>query len=113
MPTSQIVDRGKRSEPRTPALATVAFPRFSAGVSIRPLVEYHFELVTAEPDPAFRGDTPLNRDEHWLVFGLRTDLTRAFAFDLGTEIALRSVGFPHGPPLAPYRLIAGAAFILR
>jgi hypothetical protein len=96
------------------ALGLDASIRVDAGrFTVRPLAEYHVEIVTAGPDVAFRSDTPFNRDQHWVVFGLRTDLTKALALDLGTEIAFRSVGVPYGPPLAPYRLLAGAAFVFR
>jgi hypothetical protein len=91
------------------AAIAVAQGRFA----LRPLAEYHLEVVTDHPDPAFRNEPPFNRDEHWLAFGLRTLVGPDLAFDLGTEIALRSVGFLHGPPLAPYQLLVGAAFTVR
>lgn len=91
--------------------AAIRIPR--RHVTLQPLVEYHLEVITAGPDPAFSDSLPSNRDQHWVAVGLRAHVGPAFAFELGTEVALRSVGYPFGPPLAPYRILAGAAFDLR
>ena len=90
------------------------------GVALEPYAEYHVELVTGEPEPAYSAfmppecDMPMrkcidNRDQQWLSFGLRAQLRRGFAVSAGVDITLRSVGFPYGPALLPWNLIVGVA----
>ena len=90
--------------------ADAPLERFTAPVPLQPFVEYHAEIVTASADPAFsNGATigPANRDQQWLTLGLRARVYRALTLDAGVDIGLRSVGYPYGPPLAPWDLIFG------
>ena len=89
-----------------------ALPLARGRVTLQPLLEYHVDVVTAGFDPAFANDFPVNRDQHWVAGGLRAHVESGVAFELGTEIALRPVGYAFGPPLPPYRLLAGASFTL-
>jgi hypothetical protein len=81
-------------------------------VALRPFGEYHVEIVTAHPDPAFQDLTPMNRDQHWLTLGLRVYVGRRIVINGGTDLLIRSVGFPFGPPLPPYDVFAGLAIPL-
>src|SRR5262245_31259598 len=86
--------------------------RFTAPVPIRPFAEYHAEIVTASPDPAFAGidgDTR-NRDQHWLTFGVRVGVYRGLTLDTGVDVGLRSVGYEFGPPLPPWDWIFGIGY---
>ena len=87
-------------------------------VSVRPFVEYHLELVTVAPDPTFDAFRPPmcgagrtmcrdNRDQQWVTLGVRTQGVGGFGFVAGLDVAMHSVGFPYGPPLPPWNLIAG------
>lgn len=79
-------------------------------IPIQPFVEYHAEIVTASADPAFKDFTnPNNRDQHWMTFGLRARARSGLTLALGTNVALRSVGYQYGPPLPPYDVIFGLA----
>jgi outer membrane protein OmpA-like peptidoglycan-associated protein len=47
-----------------------------------------------------------------MTFGLRARAPSGLTFAAGTNVALRSVGYQYGPPLAPYDVIFGLAFPL-
>jgi outer membrane protein OmpA-like peptidoglycan-associated protein len=99
-----------------------------ADMSVQPFVEYHFEYVTAAPDRAFdryrpplcRGSSRMaptnaltcsdNRDQHWLTFGIRTQIGGGLDIDLGVDLAMRHVGYPYGSPLLPYNVVFGLAY---
>jgi hypothetical protein len=81
-------------------------------LGLRPFGEYHVEIVTAHPDPAFQDLTPANRDQQWLTLGLRVHAGTRIVVNLGTDLLIRSVGFPFGPPLPRYDLFVGLAIPL-
>jgi outer membrane protein OmpA-like peptidoglycan-associated protein len=92
----------------------VDFPieRYTGAIPLRPFAEYHAEVVTASPDPAFanvQGDLK-NRDQHWMTFGLRARVLQGLTIDAGMDIGLRSVGYEYGPPLPPWDLIFGIGY---
>jgi outer membrane protein OmpA-like peptidoglycan-associated protein len=98
------------------------------GMGLRPFVEYHLEMITAAADPAFMdyqpplcrgsstsaGGPPCrdNRDQQWLTLGTRLQARGGFTVAAGFDVALHSVGFPYGPPLAPWNLLFGIAYPL-
>lgn len=86
-----------------------------------PFLEYHLEIATGGADTAFadymspkcpaNGKTCReNRDMQWLTFGLRASVYQGLTAELGVDVRLRSVGFPYGPPIAPYNIIFGLAY---
>ncbi len=92
-------------------------------VPLQPFAEYHAEIVTANADPAFSDYMPpacgdmahpckYNRDQHWVSLGVRARVYRGFTLDVGSDIALRSVGYPYGTPLPPYNFVFGMSFPL-
>lgn len=88
-------------------------------VHVTPFFEYHLDIITADANAAFddylppkcgaAGGAPCsdNVDQHWIGFGVRTQALRGLTFDLGVELAVRSVGWPYGPPLPPYNIVFG------
>jgi outer membrane protein OmpA-like peptidoglycan-associated protein len=89
-------------------------------VSLEPFAEYHVELITGDPDPAYSAFMPPecdvpgatcidNRDQQWASFGLRAQLQSGFTVTAGLDVTLRSVGFPYGPALMPWNFIIGIA----
>jgi outer membrane protein OmpA-like peptidoglycan-associated protein len=89
--------------------ADAPLERYTGPVGLRPFAEYHAEIVTASPDPAFAGyaNDLKNRDQHWMTLGLRARVFHRVTLDAGVDIALRSVGYQYGPPLPPYDVIFG------
>lgn len=81
-------------------------------IGLRPFGEYHLEIVTARPDPAFADLRPANRDQQWLTLDLRARFGARLTVSVGTDLVIRSVGFPFGPPLPPYQAFVGAAIPL-
>jgi outer membrane protein OmpA-like peptidoglycan-associated protein len=81
-------------------------------VGLRPFAEYHAEIVTASPDPAFAGiaNDTRRRDQHWMTFGLRARVYRGLTVDAGVDVGLLSVGYQFGPPLPPWDLIFGLGY---
>jgi outer membrane protein OmpA-like peptidoglycan-associated protein len=106
--------------------AEFAIPNLGPTVGLSPFLEYHLEVITAAPDPTFDdyrapackpnpkpGEGTAcrdNRDQQWLTLGLRTQIKGAFAITTAVDLALHSVGFPYGPPLAPWELSFGVAY---
>lgn len=111
-----------RSRIRTALGVDAPFDNIGPGVSLQPFAEYHFDLVTGDPDPAFddftaprcRQRTPNtcndNADQHWATVGLRAQVPGGLAVDLGVDVGLRSVGFPYGTAVAPFNLVMGMAY---
>jgi outer membrane protein OmpA-like peptidoglycan-associated protein len=100
------------------------FEQPKSDFALRPFVEYHLEMITSAPDPAFSDFRPPvcrdngppgstacrdNRDQQWMSLGLRVQIKRTFTIIAGVDLALHSVGFPYGPPLPPYEVILGFA----
>jgi len=95
--------------------------RYLPEVPLLPFVEYHLEIVTSAADKDFAdymspncpsGDKPCreNRDMQWVTLGVRADVYHGLTADLGIDLRVRSVGFPYGPPIAPYNVIFGLAY---
>ena len=93
------------------------------GFSLRPMVEYHFEYITADGDPAFAAYGPKcvpspvqacrnNKSQMWLTMGLQAQILRSLTLMLGVDIELEAVGYPYGPPLAPWNFLFGASYPL-
>jgi outer membrane protein OmpA-like peptidoglycan-associated protein len=99
-----------------------------AGIGLRPFAEYHLEMITTDGDPAFRdyqpplcngsnmsaGGLPCrdNRDQQWLTLGMRVSGRSGFTVGAGVDVTLHAVGFPYGPPLAPWNVHLGLAYPL-
>ena len=91
------------------------------GLRLRPAVEYHVAVVIADPDAGFAALQPRdcspsasqacrdNRDLHALTVGLNLLARGGFSTSVGVDLALRSVGFAHGPPLPPYNVLLAVA----
>jgi outer membrane protein OmpA-like peptidoglycan-associated protein len=98
----------------------------SPSFGLRPFAEYHLEVITAGADPVFNDYRPPlcrdsnmsmsgppcrdNRDQQWATFGLRGQLRSGFSIGAGTDVALHSLGFPYGSPLAPWNLVLMLAY---
>jgi outer membrane protein OmpA-like peptidoglycan-associated protein len=111
-----------RSRLRTALGVDAPFDNLGPGVSLQPFAEYHFEMVTGDPDPTFEDFTEPrclqrtpntcndNADQHWATVGLRAQVPGGLAIDLGVDVGLRSVGFPYGTAVAPFNLVTGLSF---
>jgi hypothetical protein len=95
------------------------------GLSLRPMAEYHLEYVTGSSDKAFepwasppkcgvQGQDACrnNKDQMWITLGAQAQVLHGLTLTAGVDISLRSVGFPYGPPLAPWNLIFGLSYPL-
>jgi outer membrane protein OmpA-like peptidoglycan-associated protein len=93
------------------------------GFSLRPMLEYHFEYITADGDPAFAAYGPKcvpspvqacrnNKSQMWLTLGLQAQILHSLTLMLGVDIELEAVGYPYGPPLAPWNFLFGASYPL-
>jgi outer membrane protein OmpA-like peptidoglycan-associated protein len=93
------------------------------GFSLRPMVEYHFEYITADGDPAFAAYGPKcvpspvqacrnNKSQMWLTLGLQAQILHSLTLMLGVDIEMEAVGYPYGPPLAPWNFLFGASYPL-
>jgi outer membrane protein OmpA-like peptidoglycan-associated protein len=91
-----------------------------SGSRFSPFFEYQIERVVGSGDPAFAAYLPPgcgnapgqtrcaeSRVQQRIVFGLRANWTNGLSLDVGVEIGAGSVGYPFGPPLAPWNLILG------
>lgn len=95
--------------------------RYLPQFPLLPFMEYHLEVVTTDADPTFADYmSPMcptekhpckeNRDMQWLTLGVRADVYEGLTAELGVDLRIRSVGFPYGPPLAPFNVIFGLAY---
>jgi outer membrane protein OmpA-like peptidoglycan-associated protein len=94
------------------------------GLSLRPMAEYHFEYVTADGDSHFAGyggpacvpsatvTCRNNRGQMWLTLGLQAQVLRSLTLMVGVDLELQAVGYPYGPPLAPWNLLFGVGYPL-
>ena len=87
----------------------LAAERAIARLGLRPFAEYHYELITADPDPALSDQTPYYTDQVWVTAGLRARAGAGVTLIAGVDVGVASVGFPYGPPLAPWNAFAGAS----
>jgi hypothetical protein len=108
-----------RDRLRSSVALAAPMERRVGAVALEPFIEYHFELVTDDPDPAYQAFAPPrclssssncagNRDQHWLSFGLRTSLGGGFALLGGLDLGVRSPGYPYGSALLPFNVLFGA-----
>jgi outer membrane protein OmpA-like peptidoglycan-associated protein len=97
----------------------------TAWLGLRPFIEYHWEVVTAEPDAVFNEYSPPlckgsgstgngqpcrdNRDQQWVTLGLRAQATSGFTVGFAVDLSAHSVGVPYGPPLPPFNVVFGIA----
>jgi OmpA-OmpF porin, OOP family len=91
-------------------------------VRLRPIVEYHLEYVTGDPDDdysakcatdaAFGQICGLGRDSQVLLLGFRGQPARGLFLDLGVDIGLASPGAEFGPAPAvpPWNVVLGLAY---
>jgi outer membrane protein OmpA-like peptidoglycan-associated protein len=94
------------------------------GLSLRPMVEYHFEYIYADADPSFSdyaGPTCVpsatmscrsNRSQMWLTLGLQAQVLHSLTLMVGVDLELQAVGYPYGPPLAPWNFLFGVSYPL-
>jgi outer membrane protein OmpA-like peptidoglycan-associated protein len=111
-----------RDRLRSSVALTAPMERRVGAVALEPFVEYHVELVTDDPDPAYQAFAPPrclsgsncagNRDQHWLSFGLRTSLGAGFALLGGLDLGVRSPGYPFGSALLPFNVVFGFRQVL-
>ena len=78
-------------------------------LALAPFVEYHLEVVVADPDPLLAAADTSNRDQHWMSFGLKLETAGGLAFTGAVDIAVRPAGFAYTPWLSPYNLLFGIA----
>ncbi len=91
--------------------------------SVRPMVEYHFEYITGDGDTNFDSYGPKctasptvtcrnNRTQMWMTMGLQAQVAHSLTLMLGLDVELEAVGYPYGPPLAPWNFLFGASYPL-
>ena len=82
------------------------------GFSLRPMFEYHFEYITARGDPFFATYGRDNKVQMWLTMGLQAQILHRLTLMAGLDVELEAVGYPYGPPLAPWNFLFGASYPL-
>jgi outer membrane protein OmpA-like peptidoglycan-associated protein len=92
------------------------------GFSLRPLIEYHFEYITADRDEVIYkqehdncgqvGATACkdNKDMHWVTLGVQGQVLHGLTLTVGLDLAIRSPGYPYAPALAPWNLLFGVGY---
>ncbi len=93
------------------------------GLSLRPMAEFHFEYITASGDSSF--DTygskcvpsstincRNNKSQMWLTMGLQAQILHSLTLMVGVDLELQAVGYPYGPPMAPWNLMFGIGYPL-
>lgn len=111
-----------KSRFRAVLAADVLFENLRRRLTIAPILEYRFELITADGDPDFAEYTASictgpsrsaacadNRDLQFLTLGLRVDVRDVLVAFAGVDVRVRSPGFPYGPPLPPWNATLGFA----
>jgi outer membrane protein OmpA-like peptidoglycan-associated protein len=94
----------------------------TAGFSLRPMVEYHFEYLNGPKDQVIAAVEDANcglagtaacaenKTQHWVTLGVQGQILRGLTLTLGFDIALRSPGYAYGPSLAPWNLLFGVGY---
>jgi outer membrane protein OmpA-like peptidoglycan-associated protein len=93
------------------------------GFSLRPMLEYHLEYITASGDSAFDSyggkcspssnvNCRNNKSQMWMTLGLQAQILHSLTFMVGVDLELQAVGYPYGPPLAPWNLLFGISYPL-
>jgi Outer membrane protein and related peptidoglycan-associated (lipo)proteins len=102
--------------------ADAPFDEVTAGFSLRPIVEYHFEYLTGSKDKVIYDQEHAtcgtqgavactdNQDQHWVTLGVQGQVLHRLTLTVGLDIALRSPGFSYGPSLAPWNLLFGVGY---
>ncbi len=107
--------------------ADAPFDEVTEGLSLRPMIEYHFEYLTGDADPVINaqehGDAGNpncgvtgkaackdNKDLHWLTLGVQAQVLHGLTFTAGLDIALRSPGYPYAPALVPWNFLFGVGY---
>ncbi len=104
--------------------ADAPFDEVAPGFSLRPLVEYHLEVLTGSQDPVIRQQEHAtcgqpgasackdNRDLHWITLGIQGQVLHGLTMTLGLDVGLRSPGFAYGPAVPPWNLLFGVGYPL-
>ncbi len=102
--------------------ADAPFEQVTAGLSLRPIVEYRLEYVTGSKDQTIyniehttcgtQGAAACadNHDQHGVTLGLQAQVLHGLTLTVGLDIALRSAGFAYAPSLAPWNLLFGVGY---
>jgi outer membrane protein OmpA-like peptidoglycan-associated protein len=105
--------------------ADAPLDEITEGVSLRPILEYHFEYLSSgakdqviwdqEHSSCGRSGAAAckdNQDLHWLTLGVQGQVLHGLTLTVGLDVALRSPGYPYGPALAPWNLLFGVGYPL-
>jgi outer membrane protein OmpA-like peptidoglycan-associated protein len=102
--------------------ADAPFDEVTAGFSLRPIVEYHFEYLTGSKDKVIYDQEHLtcgkagaaacadNQDQHWVTLGVQAQFVHGLTLTVGLDLALRSSGYAYAPSLAPWNLLFGMGY---
>ena len=102
--------------------ADAPFDEVTAGFSLRPIVEYHFEYLTGSKDKVIYDQEHLtcgtkgaaacadNQDQHWVTLGVQAQFVHGLTLTVGLDLALRSPGYAYAPSLAPWNLLFGVGY---
>ena len=102
--------------------ADAPFDDLTAGFSLRPIVEYHFEYLTGSKDKVICNQEHLtcgktgadacadNQDQHWVTFGVQAQVVHGLTLTVGLDLALRSAGYAYAPSLPPWNLLFGLGY---
>jgi hypothetical protein len=99
--------------------ADAPFADLTAGFSLRPIVEYHFEYLTGSKDKVIYNQTcgakgaatcADNQDQHWVTLGVQAQVVYGLTFTFGLDLALRSPGYAYAPSLPPWNLLFGMGY---
>jgi len=98
--------------------------RLSSTALLSTFVEYQLDWITGSPNSRFEGFTSPtcnntsgracqeNRDQQRFAFGVRSSFAKEWSVTGALDFGFRSVGFPYGPPQAPFTMVLqlGRAF---
>jgi outer membrane protein OmpA-like peptidoglycan-associated protein len=109
--------------------ADAPFDEVAEGLSLRPLLEYHFEYLTNSADSVIYGQEhgdpsnpncggigqtacKDNKDLHWVTLGVQAQVLHGLTLTAGLDIALRSPGYAYAPALVPWNLLFGLGYAI-
>jgi hypothetical protein len=98
--------------------------RLSSTSTLSTFVEYQLDWITGAANSRFEGFTSPtcnntsgracqeNRDQQRFAFGVRSQFSKVWSVTGALDFGFRSVGFPYGPPQAPFTMVLqlGRAF---
>jgi outer membrane protein OmpA-like peptidoglycan-associated protein len=102
--------------------ADAPFDEVTEGLSLRPMLEYHFEYLTSSKDDVIYNQEHANcglagqsackdnKDLHWVTLGVQAQVLHGLTLTAGLDIALRSPGYPYAPALVPWNLLFGVGY---